>query len=58
LEHGSHTEGRLHIGEIGKGKKTKNLNVVDVFKYSNEYSNLKLAEAAMGRGLGNSKEVW
>jgi hypothetical protein len=25
-----HTKGRLHIAEIGQGKETKNLNVVDV----------------------------
>jgi hypothetical protein len=27
---GSHTKGRLCTGRIGKGKETKNLNVVDV----------------------------
>jgi hypothetical protein len=26
--------------------------------YRNEYSNLKLAEAAIGRGLGSSEEDW
>jgi hypothetical protein len=26
--------------------------------YKNEYNNLKLAEATMGRGLGSSEEVW
>jgi hypothetical protein len=25
-----HTKGRLHTGETGQGKETKNLNVVDV----------------------------
>jgi hypothetical protein len=25
-----HTKGRLHMGEIGQRKETKNLNVVDV----------------------------
>jgi hypothetical protein len=47
------------MGGIGKGKETKNLNVVDVlYLYVSKYSNLKLAEATMGRGLGSSEEVW
>jgi hypothetical protein len=30
IGHGSHAKGRLHTGGIGKGKKTKNSNVVDL----------------------------
>jgi hypothetical protein len=30
IGYGSHTKGRPHMGRIGKGKETKNLNVVDV----------------------------
>jgi hypothetical protein len=30
LHIGSQSKGKPHMGEIGKGKKTKNLNVVDV----------------------------
>jgi hypothetical protein len=30
IGHGSYTKGRQQIGGIGKGNKTKNLNVVDV----------------------------
>jgi hypothetical protein len=30
IGHRSHSKGRLHMGRIEKGKKTKNLNVVDV----------------------------
>jgi hypothetical protein len=26
--------------------------------YRSDYSNLKLAEATMGRGVGSSEEVW
>jgi hypothetical protein len=26
--------------------------------YRNEYSNFKLAESTMGRGLGSSEEIW
>jgi hypothetical protein len=37
-----------------KEKEDKNLNVLDM--YRSEYSNLKLAKAAMGRGL-ESEEV-
>jgi hypothetical protein len=43
---------------IGKGKETKNLNVVDVLSVEEGYSNVKLAEATMGKGLGSSEEVW
>jgi hypothetical protein len=34
------------------------LNAVDVLAVKEKYSNYKLAEATMGRGLGSSKEVW
>jgi hypothetical protein len=44
------------MGKRGQGKKTTNLNVVDM--YRNEYRNLKLAGATMGRGLGRSEEDW
>jgi hypothetical protein len=30
IGHGSPTKGRMYMREIGKGKETKNLNVVDV----------------------------
>jgi hypothetical protein len=30
IGHKSHTKGRMCMGRIGKGKETKNLNVVDV----------------------------
>jgi hypothetical protein len=43
------------MGRIRKGKETKTLNME---LYRNEYSNLKLAEATMGRGLGSNEEVW
>jgi hypothetical protein len=32
--------------------------VVDVLNVEEKYSNLKLAEATMGRGLGSGEEVW
>jgi hypothetical protein len=34
------------------------MNVVDVLTIESEYSNLKLAEATMGKGLGCSEEAW
>jgi hypothetical protein len=46
-----------HLGGTGQGKETKNLKMVGVLTYRNEYSNLKLAEA-MGCGLGRSEKVW
>jgi hypothetical protein len=30
IGHGSHTKGRTHTGEIGKGKETYNMKLVDV----------------------------
>jgi hypothetical protein len=53
-----HTKGRLQTGGIGQGKKIKNLKVLMCSLYRNEYRNLKLAEATMGRGLGSSEEDW
>jgi hypothetical protein len=55
-----------HLGEackrgIEQGKKTKNLNVVDVFThyvYRNECRNFKLARATRGSRLGRSEEDW
>jgi hypothetical protein len=38
------------MGGIKQGEETKNLNVVDVSLYRNEYRNLKLAWATMERG--------
>jgi hypothetical protein len=47
------------MGTIGKGKETKNLNVVDTCSlYRGKYSNLKLGEATMGQELGSSEDVW
>jgi hypothetical protein len=45
-------------GRIREKEGTKNLNVVDVSLYRCEYSNLKLAEATMGTGLGSNEEIW
>jgi hypothetical protein len=53
-----HTKGRPCTGGLGQWKETKNLNVVDVLTYRNEYRNFKLAWATMGRGLGRSEEDW
>jgi hypothetical protein len=36
MGHGSHTKGRKSMGGIGKGKETKNLNVVDVLTVEEE----------------------
>jgi hypothetical protein len=36
MGHGSHTKGRMSMGGIGKGKETKNLNVVDVLTVEEE----------------------
>jgi hypothetical protein len=44
------------MGGTGQGKETKNLNVVDMLTYRNEYRNLKLMWATMGRGLGKSED--
>jgi hypothetical protein len=41
-------------GGIRQEKETKNLNVVDVLPVRNEYRNLKLVRATMGRGLGRN----
>jgi hypothetical protein len=49
----SHTEGRLCTGWTGE--ESKNLNVVDVITVILN-SNLKLAEATMGRGLGSTED--
>jgi hypothetical protein len=46
------------MGGIGQGKEITNLNVVDCSLYRNEYSNLELAEATMGKVLGSNEEVW
>jgi hypothetical protein len=51
-----HTKGRPYMGGTGQGKETKNLNVVDMLTYRNEYRNLKLMWATMGRGLGKSED--
>jgi hypothetical protein len=51
-----YTKYRAHSGGTEQGKEIKNLNVVDVLSYSNEYRNLKLTGATMGRGLGRSEE--
>jgi hypothetical protein len=42
-----HTNGRSHMGGIGQRKEIKNRN---------EYRNLKLPGATMGRGLGKSEK--
>jgi hypothetical protein len=44
------------MGGIGKEKGTENLNVADGSLYRNEYSNLKLTKAAMGRGLWSNAQ--
>jgi hypothetical protein len=41
----------------GKEKETKSRMWVICSLYRSEYSNLKLAEVTMGRGLGSSEEV-
>jgi hypothetical protein len=41
---------------IGKEKETLNLNMVDVLTVEEQTSNLKLAEATMGKGPGSSQE--
>jgi hypothetical protein len=53
-----HTKGKLHMGGIREGKETKKLNWLMCSLYRNEYSNLKLARATMGRGPGRSEEDW
>jgi hypothetical protein len=45
------------MGGIGKGKETKNLNLL-MCLLNRMNRNLKLAEAIMRRGLGRSEEVW
>jgi hypothetical protein len=52
----SHTKGKLHMGGIGEGKETKNLNVVDMPSVQREYSNLKLAKAIKGMEIGSNEE--
>jgi hypothetical protein len=51
-----HTKGRPCPGGIAKGKESKNFNVVICSLYRNEYRNLKLDSATMGRELGKSEE--
>jgi hypothetical protein len=41
----------------GKGRKPKSLMCLMCLLYRNKYSNLKLAEATKGWGLGSSEEV-
>jgi hypothetical protein len=43
---------------LGKGKKPKTWMWWMLSLYWSKYSNLKLAEATMGRGLESSEEVW
>jgi hypothetical protein len=42
----------------GKGRKPKTCMWLLCTFYRNEYNNLKLAKATMGRGLGSSEEDW
>jgi hypothetical protein len=44
--------------ELGKGRKPKTSKSLMCPLYRSEYSNLKLAEATTGRGLGSSEVVW
>jgi hypothetical protein len=44
------------MGRTGQRKEAKSLNVVDVLLYENEYRNLKLTVATIGRGIGRSEE--
>jgi hypothetical protein len=53
-----HTKKRLHTGGIWKGRKSKTWMWLMCSLYRSGYSNIKLAEVTMGKGLGSSEEVW
>jgi hypothetical protein len=53
-----HTLKRDHAREVqGKGRKPKTGMWLICSLYRSKYSNLKLVEATMGRGVGSSEEV-
>jgi hypothetical protein len=57
IGHGSHTKGRTRMRQR-KERKPKTWMWLMSSLLRSEYNNLQLAEATMGRGPGNSEEVW
>jgi hypothetical protein len=53
-----HTKERPPLEGQEKGRKSKTLMWLICSWYRNEYRNLKLARATMGRGLKRSEEDW
>jgi hypothetical protein len=53
-----HTMGGRPQEKTREGKQNCECGCYAWSQYKNEYRNLKLAEAIMGRGLGSSEEYW
>jgi hypothetical protein len=58
LDMGHMLRGQCTQEELGKGREPKTQMWLMCSLYRSEYSNLKLAEATMGRGQGSNEEVW